>query len=482
MFQTWKFALLFALPVGSALAAPFAPHIPLSPLFATDSPVKLGLKGEFQRVKEANGEGNWKGDDRSDPKFWSAMELTDLSAPERNFTGQLRARGMSSALEGEGDFPKLKIEIHKGVDRKNSLFVKDREFRINTHVSTHPESERTEMGRLNDERAPYREALAYDWSRIIGMPTIGYRRAEIAYQDSGTGEKFVRKALLLEKDKSFGERYGAKVLSLDEFAAEQETRISAQDSALFHLFHALIGNKDFILRVSREPRREDNPIWGCGNCLVLEKPDGSRTVAPYDFDLSTLMAGEAKIEGQHAIFREFGFTDETSSFLARAITSLKARHPEGEVRAALSRILSKGAQLKAAAESAALDDSGRAIALRHLDRFSSLTEAILDLPVIAAPGIPLFRDSVGPASKMRPLPSGGEAFLRPGTPVKVIRPENGRLKVAVLDFHWDLEPDDTGIGYIPANAPISTWVPEPYLAWRDERDAPEPDSRRESNK
>jgi hypothetical protein len=469
----------------SCLLALLIPHahasVPLlkSPLFAARAPLSFSLKSAFQKVKRENGEGNWRDDDRSDPRFWSEMELTDLANPEIIFKGRLRARGMSSSIEGEGDFPKLKVEIGKSQERGGTLFEKDREFRVNTHVTTHPRSSHTEMGRLNDERSPYREALAYDWSEALGFPSFATRRAEISYEETESREKFTRKALLLEKDKSFGERHGAKVVSIIDFAASQDTKISLADSAKFHFFQALIGNKDFILRTSREPRREDNPIWGCGNCVVLETADGHREVAPYDFDLSTFVAGEIKIKGSWNLYPEFGFRDEATSFLAWSISSLRARHPEADVRMAWADLKSKAEALHAATQDSLIDEEGQKIALRHEQRFFSLVPALLELPVIAAPGKPFLSKPRGGKSLLRAMPDGRRAYLRPGTPVKVLQVGQGWKKIAVLDFKWDLADSEKRVGYVPSDTLIMSWTPEEYLAFQDARDAPKPDSRRD---
>jgi hypothetical protein len=346
-FQAIVCALFFLVPQAFA-----AGH---TALFAERAPVALTLRADFAKIAREH-----------QNQTWSAAEL----GYGRIFQARARSRGNSSLREGQATFPKLLIDISDAEDLHGTIFRKNRKFRINTHVNTHPQSKYTEMGRLNGDLSTWREALAYEIAEKIGFPTPGRRRASITYTENPTGKSFERHALLLETDKNFGERMGMKVVSLKEFAKEKETHISPEDSALLHLFMALIGNEDFVLRTSNEKPSDKGPDWDYGNVVVLEKADGSRIVGPYDFDRSTFAAGDG--------FLEYSMNSPATpeEWLDIMFERLQRRHPAEAVKKGIARILGLRSEIEQLIRTAPIDEEGRANALEHIRRFVERASAI----------------------------------------------------------------------------------------------------------
>jgi hypothetical protein len=441
-----------------------------SKLFSERYPIRLSLQGEFEKVRQANLGGNWGNEDRSDPKYWSDAILVDRNDPSHMFSAKIRARGKSSAFETEGDFPKLLVEIKKAELRDGTLFEGARKFRLNTHVSTFPNSERTPLGRLNSEKSPYREALAYEIAEAFGLDTPLTRRAEIDYIEVETDQRFIRKALAIETDKNIEERFDQKIISAEDYSAQQKTFVRLEDSALIHLFQSFIGNDDFILRVDQEPRITKNPISACNNVILLARDDGSRNPLPYDFDLSSIVSGEGMHDGENYLQPEFGLNDNASGYLAMMIASLRSRLPEKVVKTTFKKIKNRKSKILKTIQAAIVDEEGKKIALRHYERFFQLADILLKMPVVAEPGIHFFTSSDGMVSKLEEKPNGKAGTLRPGTPIKVLGKKDDFLEVQIIDFRLNLKEGESSRGFVPKNTKVAAWVPAEFLGYTDEQD------------
>lgn len=343
-----------------------------SHLFKEAWPLQLSLEADFIRICEANLGGNPDGEDREDKRYWSEAILKDfIHSSKRAYVGRVRARGNSSGRPGEGAFHKLLVEFDKKKSLKETMFKNNRKFRINTHVNTYPTATHTKMGRLNSELGAWREGLAYEIARVMGLPVPQTRRALVTYIEKSTGEQFTRQALLIETDKNFAERLGMTKVSISRFAEQKETYITPADSALVHLFEIFIGNEDFVLRTSQEDFSENGPTWDYGNVIVLQREDGTRTVGPYDFDRSTFVAGE--------VFLEFSMNAPTTfrEQLERMVQRLRTRHPESAFRQAAAQILNKRSEIEKTIHRSLVDEEGRRLALKHLNEFVAYMEEIL---------------------------------------------------------------------------------------------------------
>lgn len=94
----------------------------------------------------------------------------------------MRVRGNSSLQECP--FPKMKLKVSRE-NRVGTPFETARELKIGTHCA---EGGRGTVGRLRDETAAAREALAYETMAVLGFEAPRVRRARIEYRDTTPGE------------------------------------------------------------------------------------------------------------------------------------------------------------------------------------------------------------------------------------------------------------------------------------------------------
>lgn len=411
-------------------------------IFRKKNPLALSLKAEFQRIHKANEGGNWTGEDRSDPKYWSTGELIDLSNPSRAYKVQVRARGMSSADDVK--FPKLRLEIDDSEDLKGSVFKGARNFRINTHIDTNPTSTHTDMGRLNGENSPLREALAYEIAQAMGLLTPGIRLARMDYTEVATGQRFTRNALLIETDKKIAERIGGKVSQ----TFPETNAIPIQTGSLYLLFHALIGNSDIGLKIKDEPTMGTELYRPYFNSTVFDLPSGAQVPLVYDLDLASIMTD------LNAIGRNFlidGF-DITSPYVTSAmfqLSHLRSRLSKSEFDQAIANYQEARPKMNEIIRSAIVDDEGRRIAQAHVDAFDQAIRILAKTPMLLKNGVRFFEDKALKNDKM--LASSADetpGTLRPGTPIVVLEQTGKVVKIAVVDFKYDLVDSSQNIGYI----------------------------------
>lgn len=441
-----------------------APPASKADVFRHDEPIELTLSADLTKVKKSNAGGNWTSEDRADEKFWSLATLTDENQPQNMLAAKVRGRGMSSADDSE--FPKLRLEIVDETD--GSAFKGAKNLRINTHVSTDPKTPLTEMGRLNDERSPYREALGYEMARAMGLPTPAFRRARINYHDRGTGKTFRRQALLLETDKKTAERYGAKP-DLDFPGGDRD--VNTRFAALYHLFHVLAGNEDVGLKLKGEAGMGTEKYRPLFNTTILEK-DGQIFPIVYDLDLSTLLAGLTPERMKNAVAPEFGLTKGSLAWTTSRLANLRARLSRADYETALKDLFQREPAIRAAIKKANVDEAGRALATEHLDLLKQAAQELEKIPMLQKEGVEIFADKTAKGSILAPMPASESApTLAPGTPIKVLATEGEWIKVAVLDPKHHLAAFSERVGYVRKKDLVTGFdLPPALRGFTDERD------------
>lgn len=292
---------------------------------------------------------------RDKPYFPGSVRVSGHNLPI-----SLRVRGNSSLQECP--FPKLKLKIAKD-DRLGTPFADAREIDIGSHCA---EGGTGTVGRLRDERAVYREALAYDVMREVGFVGPRVRRALIEYHDSSladpTGESAVgwtlrRQALLMEDAEVVGERLGGRALDDSEIANLKEARFDPALVAGLRLLHALLGNWDYALSETGE---------GLWNTEVLVQPDGSFIPMAGDFDLASWVTDRVRLNAPHDYRPELPALEREMYFQVEAV-----RQRTGVVAfdTATTRFREKRAALEQLIRSAAVDDAGRRNIQNHLSTF-----------------------------------------------------------------------------------------------------------------
>lgn len=270
----------------------------------------------------------------------------------------LRVRGNSSLQECP--FPKMKVKVSREV-REGTPFEAAREIRIGTHCA---EGGTGTIGRLRDQSAAYREALAYEVQALLGFPTLRVRRARIAYHDTTAGGmepevgwEVTREAMLLEDVEVLAERQGGRALSDEEVAALRDAGFPATLLAELRLWHALLGNWDY------QVSNEGGSLW---NTEVIELADGSRLPVAGDYDLASWVTGVTTPTSPRGYHPELGEVEREALY---RMEQFQGEWGPVELLARAQRFGAQRAGIEAWIRSAQLDEAGRTNALRHVAAF-----------------------------------------------------------------------------------------------------------------
>ncbi len=237
-------------------------------------------------------------------------------------------------------------------------------YKIGTHCA---EGGRGVIGRLRDQRATFREALAYEVLELMGFIAPRVRRARLDYLDttpatnsaSPVGWELTREALLLEDIEVVGERLGGRALDEAEIAALGSGVFDEQLVADLQLFNALIGNWDYSLGW-------DNRVW---NTEVLELPNGTATqLTPVagDFDLASWVTGLARRFSPRDYHPELGDIEREMRY---TLEQIQQRVTPAMFTIASRRFTEKRTAIESHLALTKVDEEGRANALRHVFAF-----------------------------------------------------------------------------------------------------------------
>ncbi|MFO1498358.1 MAG: hypothetical protein U1G07_08205 [Verrucomicrobiota bacterium] len=178
-------------------------------VFSARSIVRWTVAGPFQKHFELAHAGMPDGivpPKREKPPFDGTLASTNATLPVG-----LRVRGNSSLQECP--FPKMQLKVSKE-NRAGTPFADAREIKIGTHCA---EGGRGGIGRLRDQRAAFREALAYETMAVLGFISPRVRRARIEYHDTtppGQAEEVgwtvQRDAFIFDDVEVVAERWGTR--------------------------------------------------------------------------------------------------------------------------------------------------------------------------------------------------------------------------------------------------------------------------------
>lgn len=439
-------------------------------LFQNKEPIRFELSAGFDRVHKANEGGNWTGEDRDDlPQYWSNGTLK-LENEQRTFRIRARARGMSSAQDSQ--FPKLRIEIDKSENIKGTLFQGNRKFRLNTHVQDKDAPNgNTEMGRLADERSPYREALAYELGAVWNIPAPLVQRARISYHDSETGDKTTRNALLIETNKNLSERLGVKE-SFEFLSEGYEDKMSVDLAAKFHLFQIMILNDDIGLKMKNEMKVGTEKYRPYFNTTVFEYPNGEMFPILYDFDLSILVAGWEQRYWHFYESEVFEIKDGRFGVYLNRLAHLRSRLSKAEFDRVIIFYKSIRNQFQSVIQASIVDNEAKQIALQQIQFLNQAIEEIAKYPMLIKSEVMFYADSgmTRVLTKVDPVTEMPGA-LRPGTPVKILERGRGWIKIAILDMKNDILDVNSKIGYIrEEDLQLGFELPENLQGFIDGRD------------
>lgn len=290
---------------------------------------------------------------REKPYFGGALKMGALDLPV-----SFRVRGNSSLQECP--FPKLKLKISKD-HRAGTPFADAREIKIGTHCA---EGGRGPIGRLRDETAAYREALAYETMDLMGFISPRVRRARIDYHDTTpansatvTGWQLSRNAVILDDVEVVAERLGGRALDDEEVAKLTKAGFDEQLIVDLRFLHALLGNWDY--RLSSDGQN----LW---NTEVIELADGKLVPVAGDFDLCSWVTETVRQSAPGGYHPELADVERRARY---EIEQIQQSVTKPGFAAASDRFLAKRSAIESQINAALIDDAGRANALRHVTAF-----------------------------------------------------------------------------------------------------------------
>lgn len=325
-------------------------------LFDATDPAELTVRGPLQTHFELAYAGLPDGifpPKRTKPYFDGFVRFGATEVP-----ASLRVRGNSSLQECP--FPKLKFKVAKE-HRTNTPFAEAREVRIGTHCA---EGGRGPVGRLREEAATYREALAYEVMGLLGFVAPRVRRAQIEYQDTSPagegnsgGWQLSRQAMLLEDAEVLAARLGGRALNDEEIAGLTNVVFDAQLVTDLRLFHVLLGNWDFELST------DGRGLW---NTDVLELAGGQWLLVPGDFDLASFVTGTVRVNAPHDFHPELPDLERETLY---QVEQVRGRVGEERFQAGKQRFEARRVAVDSHIADALIDEPGRTNALHQVAVF-----------------------------------------------------------------------------------------------------------------
>lgn len=250
-----------ALLAGSALAVavPASGATPPTPLFASDAPIQLTIRGPIGALV--------RGSENSTAPVAGTLSLAGSAEVHAI---RLTPRGISRRKKETCTFPPLRVEFAQS-PAAASLFAGQRRMKLVTHCRA---------------AAGFQQHLLLEYSayRIFNLLTpISYRArlATIDYVEPDGRKVTTRLGFFIEDTDDVARRNGLKEAAVGDRIPSQQ--LEARQAARVGLFQYMIGNLDWSMRAGP-------PGEGCcHNSRLLAGAPGGMVPVPYDFDYSGLV-------------------------------------------------------------------------------------------------------------------------------------------------------------------------------------------------
>jgi hypothetical protein len=257
-------------------------------------------------------------------------------------------------------------------NRAGTPFADAREIKVGTHCA---EGGSGNVGRLRDERATSREALAYETMRVMGYIAPRVRRARIEYRDTSPadgapaeGWPVTRNALILDDAGVVAERLGGRALDDEEITGLTKAGFDEQLIAELELLHALLGNWDYALSP------DGQGLW---NTDVIELPNKQLVPMPGDFDLASFVTGKVRVNAPREYHPELGDVERQMFY---QVEQLQPRYSGPIFAAARDRFVLERQDIEALINAAEVDEAGRTNALLHVAALFDALGAVMAIP------------------------------------------------------------------------------------------------------
>lgn len=223
-----------------------------APLFAAAEPLAVTLVGDFKAI-------NRDRDPNSRQKYPGAVRL----AGSPDIAVEFRARGHVRRMARTCDYVPLRLEFAKG-SRAGTVFQKQDALKLVVQCA----------GGSEFEQYLLREYLAYRIFNVVTHRSFRARLARVTYVDKASGKATgTRLGIFLEDDAEVAKRLEGRVIELQRLMFADLDSDALMPAMVFEF---MIGNTDFS-------------IYALHNVRIVQRPDRSLHVVPYDFDMSGLV-------------------------------------------------------------------------------------------------------------------------------------------------------------------------------------------------
>jgi hypothetical protein len=244
---------------GLAVPAALSAQGPVTPLFASDAPIRFTIQGPINLIARS-------AEDSTAPRD-ATLTLAGSSQP---YPIRLSARGITRRLQATCQFPPLRIEFTQPPP-KDTLFAGQRRLKLVTHCR-------------NQEGFQQHLLLEYSAYRVFNLITpLSYRvrLATVDYAEPNGKVSISRWGYFIEDLDDAAKRNGTKEAKVgDRILTAQLDPAQAGRVALFEY---MIGNLDWSMRAG--PQGEGC----CHNTKLIMGAGGLIVPLPYDFDYSGLV-------------------------------------------------------------------------------------------------------------------------------------------------------------------------------------------------
>jgi hypothetical protein len=221
------------------------------PLFAQSDPVSITLVGDFKTINKDH-------DPKSKQKYPGTLRLADNT----EIPVQYRARGHVRRLARTCDYVPLRLEFDKPAG-KTSVFAHQEALKLVVQCA----------GGGDFEQYLLREYLAYRIYNVITKQSFRARLARVSYVDPAGKALGTRLGMFLEDDSDVARRLEGRIVELQRLMFDDIDSDSLMPAMIFEY---MVGNTDVS-------------IYALHNVRIVQRPDKTLHVIPYDFDLSGLV-------------------------------------------------------------------------------------------------------------------------------------------------------------------------------------------------
>jgi len=237
------------------------------PLFADTSVLPVTLVGDFKTINKDH-----------DPKSRQLYPGSLRTAENAELEVQFRARGHVRRDARTCDYVPLKLEFVKKAT-KGTVFAGQDALKLVVQCA----------GGTDYEQYVLREYLAYRIFNTITHRSFRARLAKVTYVDRASGRPAgARLGMFLEDEGDVARRLEGRVVEMERLRFDELDSDALMPAMIFEY---MIGNTDMS-------------IYALHNMRIVQRPDKSLHVIPYDFDYSGLVHAPYALPARGFILRD----------------------------------------------------------------------------------------------------------------------------------------------------------------------------------